>query len=134
MELARRTRVKTVDVRRSVDERSAPIQADPRALLQVLTNLLFNAVDAVEEGGRVDIVYEGDSDHVCFRVSDNGKGMTPEELSVVKEPFFTTKPAGQGTGLGLTVCINLVEAHGGHLEIDSSPGEGTRVSVHLPRA
>jgi signal transduction histidine kinase len=133
MELARRTRVKTVHIERSLPEEPAPIQADPRALQQILTNLLFNAVDAVRDGGHVHIQYEGGSDRVCFRVRDDGIGMTPEELSVVKEPFFTSKPAGLGTGLGLTVCINLAEAHGGHLEIDSTPGLGTKVSVHLPR-
>ena len=78
---------------------------------------------------RVETIGAGE---VSIVVEDDGPGMSPEVLSRIFEPFFTTKPPGQGTGLGLAVTYGLVQAHGGRLEVASTPGKGTRFDVVLP--
>jgi signal transduction histidine kinase len=123
---------KSVRIETVVPGDAPELHADERAVRQILVNLLFNALDAVDEEGRVKVEFSSENEHVSFRITDDGSGMTPDQLQLVKEPFFTSKPVGQGTGLGLTVCLNLVEAHGGNLEISSTPGKGTTVSVILP--
>jgi CheY-like chemotaxis protein len=72
-------------------------------------------------------------DYVMIAVSDNGSGMTPAVLAKAFDPFFTTKPIGQGTGLGLSMIYGFAQQSGGHLSLDSVPGEGTRVQLYLPR-
>jgi len=105
-------------------------------LVQILMNLLVNALDAVEASGRADgqirVVSGIDGGRVWFVVEDNGTGMSDEVLSHAREAFYTTKPVGRGTGLGLSLCDSLVTAQGGDLRIDSEPGQGTRVRVQLP--
>ena len=68
-----------------------------------------------------------------FEVSDNGSGMTPQILAKAFDPFFTTKPVGQGTGLGLSMIYGFAQQSGGHVNIISETGHGTRVRLHLPR-
>jgi signal transduction histidine kinase len=110
------------------------IAADPGQLEQVFVNLLINAVDACAAGGHVRASAAARGDRVCFEIADDGQGIAPEHLPSVLDPFFTTKKRGQGTGLGLTIAADIVKNHGGALEIDSAPGRGTTVRVHLPIA
>lgn len=110
------------------------VGGDAGNLQQVLLNLLTNARDAMPEGGSVRVRARRHEQHVLLQVEDEGVGIPPEMLPRVFEPFFTTKPRGQGTGLGLTTAFRTVEAHGGRLEIASTPGQGTCVSVLLPAA
>jgi len=72
-------------------------------------------------------------DYVMIAVRDNGSGMTPAVLAKAFDPFFTTKPIGQGTGLGLSMIYGFAQQSGGHLSLDSVPGQGTRVQLYLPR-
>ncbi|MCC6405732.1 MAG: PAS domain S-box protein [Planctomycetes bacterium] len=130
------------------------VRIDPTQFQQVLLNLLVNARDALPEGGHVRIstsnvhrvpradaataplggsTSETGTDWVCISVVDDGIGMSSEALAHAFEPFFTTKPAGRGTGMGLATCYGIVSQHGGHIEIASQLGEGTRVDVLLPR-
>jgi two-component system, cell cycle sensor histidine kinase and response regulator CckA len=123
------------------------ITADPGQIDQVLVNLAVNARDAMPQGGHlsidtrsvdVDSEYAGATPHlragryVRLRVSDTGTGMPPEVIERAVEPFYTTKPAGQGTGLGLATVYGIVTAAGGDLSIYSEPGRGTTVSILLP--
>jgi len=105
-------------------------------LVQVIMNLLINAVDALEglqdRLPRVGIATSVAGDEVRIAVADNGCGMSEHTLRRAFEPFFTTKQAGRGTGLGLALCYSIVEEHGGRIELESAPDEGTRVSVVLP--
>jgi signal transduction histidine kinase len=103
-------------------------------LTQVLMNLLINAADAVEgKSERRVRVETGRRGHeVSIRVVDNGTGMDAEVLARAFEEFYTTKPSGKGTGLGLPVCKSLVEASGGRIELLTKPGEGTTATVWLP--
>ncbi|MCC7384187.1 MAG: response regulator [Deltaproteobacteria bacterium] len=112
-----------------------PIRGDAAGLRQVLTNLLYNAVDAMPGGGQLTVrCGQGTPpDEVFVEVADTGAGMEAATLAQVFEPFFTTKGA-HGTGLGLSVSRGIVDRHGGRIEIDSTPGRGTRVRVWLPIA
>ncbi len=100
------------------------------AFLQVLENLVTNAFDASDQESRVSLSFDAGS----LRVRDRGTGMDAETLARVTEPYFTTKPEGQGTGLGLFVAAETISAVGGTLELESTPNQGTTVTVHLPGA
>ncbi|MCB1958843.1 MAG: hybrid sensor histidine kinase/response regulator, partial [Rhodocyclaceae bacterium] len=108
---------------------------DPGQLEQVVVNLVVNARDAMPQGGEVTITtakLPGYPPQVSLEVADTGTGMEPEVQRRVFEPFFTTKGLGQGTGLGLSTVLGIVEQSGGQIGIDSQPGAGTRVRVALP--
>ncbi len=107
------------------------IQADRQHLLQLFLNLITNAGDAMPQGGTLTIRVSA-TDNVTVEIIDTGAGIAPEDLSKVIEPFFTTKPEGKGTGLGLPICRRIVKEHGGKLEIASEPGKGTTVRVVMP--
>ena len=103
-------------------------------LVQLLVNLLANAFDASPAGARVRITAARHGAEVHLGITDAGPGMSPETLARIFEPFFTTKAPGRGTGLGLAVVRNLVDEHGGRLEVESSPGRGSTFTVVLPGA
>jgi signal transduction histidine kinase len=103
---------------------------DPAQLRQALDNLVRNAVEATPEGGRVDLaVRREDGGHVVL-VRDTGRGIEPDHLPRIFDLYFTTK--ADGTGVGLAVTQQIVTAHGGTIEVDSRPGEGTTMTVRLP--
>jgi len=101
-------------------------------LSQVLVNLLSNAADASEPGDRVDLLARAHADEAIIEVMDQGQGIPDELQETIFEPFYTTKPTGQGTGLGLSLAYKIIEEHNGTLTIDSQAGLGTRVIVTLP--
>jgi signal transduction histidine kinase len=101
-------------------------------LSQVLVNLLSNAADASKPGDRVDLLARANAGEAIIEVMDQGQGIPDELRETIFEPFYTTKPTGQGTGLGLSLAYKIIEDHGGTLMIDSQTGLGTRVIVTLP--
>lgn len=103
-------------------------------LVTVVSNLVVNAIHAVEKRseGRVRVLATADDLNVMIRVEDDGEGIPPEHLARIRDPFFTTKPPGRGTGLGLSLVDRIVHEVGGSLEIVSRVGEGTVISVTLP--
>lgn len=126
----------------------ATVWIDAAHLDRILMNLVINAKDAMPEGGVIEIRTEvsptarpdtwtgqGDFDarpHVRLQVIDDGPGMTAAIRERIFEPFFSTKPAGRGTGLGLATTLGIVERHGGKILVDSEVGAGTTFSVVLP--
>jgi signal transduction histidine kinase len=108
------------------------ISCHPTQLSQVFTNLLINASQAIETAGEIRIRTRHEGGEVVVRISDTGKGMTPETLSKLFTPFFTTKPRGQGTGLGLSVSQSIIARHHGRIEVQSAPGQGTAFTIYLP--
>ncbi len=108
-----------------------PVAANAAELREVLTNLIFNAVDAMPEGGSVTISTLLLDEGVALTVTDTGSGMTESERERCLEPFFTTK-GERGTGLGLAVVYGIVQRHGGTIEIASEKGVGTTFAIHLP--
>lgn len=105
---------------------------DVELLKQVFLNLLLNATQAVETGARVAFTASGARRHVVFTVEDDGPGMDADTRARVFDPFYTTKR--RGTGLGLTICHNIVQAHQGAIDCESEQGKGTRFTVRIPRA
>jgi len=124
-----------------------PSHCDLNQLENTLLNLVINARDAMPRGGvltigtrNASVVADaliagepGPGDYVCLMVSDSGVGMAPDTLARVFEPFYTTKPAGQGTGLGLSMVYGFARQSGGFVRIDSELGVGTTVRLYLPR-
>jgi PAS domain S-box-containing protein len=109
------------------------IYADPSQVEQVVMNLVLNARDAMPDGGRITIeTGAGPDRHVMLRVRDNGHGMDSTVLRRIWEPFFTTKPAGRGAGLGLAAVHGAIKQSGGFVAAESEPGRGTVVSVYWP--
>ncbi len=101
-------------------------------LSQVLVNLLSNAADASQPGDRVDLLARAQAGEAIIEVMDQGQGIPDDLKETIFEPFYTTKPTGHGTGLGLSLAYKIVEDHNGTLKIDSQPGLGTRVVLTLP--
>jgi signal transduction histidine kinase len=110
------------------------VQADPDQMSQVFLNLLINAIHAMSAGGTLRITLQRTNSHVKATVADTGHGIPGEDLPKIFTPFFTTKEAGEGTGLGLTVVHNIVQEHGGSIAVESEPGRGTAFTITLPVA
>ncbi len=121
------------------------VEVDPGRFQQVLLNLAINARDAMEDGGSItiktrllnrseikDAALHKEGIFASIQVRDTGCGMEPEVLEKAFEPFFTTKPLGQGTGLGLAMVYGTIKQSGGHVFLESKPGEGTMVNIVLP--
>jgi two-component system, NtrC family, sensor kinase len=108
------------------------VGVDRVQLEQALLNLVSNAVDAMPAGGRLSLAARPDGDGVALVVADSGAGIPAEDLARVFEPLYTTKPPGKGTGLGLPILREIVEAHGGRVRLESRAGEGTIAVVCLP--
>ncbi len=111
-----------------------PVRLDRVQFEQVLTNLVLNAVAATPAGGRLRIATDLHEGRVRMRVEDSGHGIAPEHLKKIFQPFFTTKPPGVGTGLGLSVVHGIVKGHGGGIAVESAPGAGTCFTITLPPA
>ncbi len=109
-----------------------PIVCRPSALNQVFLNLLTNAIQAIEDRGEIQVASEQRGDAIIVSVRDTGAGMDQETLARLGEPFFTTKPIGTGSGLGLAVSFGIIERHRGTLRFESVPGAGTTAIVTLP--
>jgi signal transduction histidine kinase len=109
------------------------VLANASELREVLTNLIFNAVDAMPDGGQISVATRGADPYVLLSVSDTGIGMTDAERERCLEPFYSTK-GERGTGLGLAVVYGIVQRHGGTIEIRSVKGQGTTFEIRLPAA
>lgn len=136
-----------VDIVLDRDLRAHPAVTDETSLDQAILNLVINARDAISGRGKITVtirnvtlgaeaVRQGapsEGDYVMIEVADTGSGIPPELLRRIYEPFFTTKPPGKGTGLGLTTVYAFVKQCGGHLEVESHVGEGTAFRIYLRR-
>ncbi len=109
-----------------------PVMCYPQRLNQVFMNILVNAAQAIEDQGTIRITTRHEKDQVVITISDTGKGILEEEISRIFEPFYTTKPVGRGTGLGLSVAYRIVKSHGGSIAVDSTPGKGTTFTISIP--
>ena len=103
-------------------------------LTQVITNLLVNASQAMENGGKIELSTSQRGNMLILRVADNGAGIEPENLDKLFTPFFTTKPVGEGTGLGLSISHGIIKQHGGDITVDSVVNQGTVFEISLPVA
>ncbi|SEM16531.1 signal transduction histidine kinase [Stigmatella aurantiaca] len=147
-ELLRRTLGENIVLRMALEPRLWPALTDSNQFENALLNLVINARDAMPDGGKLTVATSNThldeaaarafdelapGDYVLLSVSDTGQGMPPEVIARAFEPFFTTKPIGQGTGLGLSMIYGFVRQSGGHVRIESQVGQGTTLSLLLPR-
>ena len=109
-----------------------PVWCVPSQLNQVFMNLLLNAADAIPDKGEINIRTGRQGGEVFVAIADSGIGIPAENLSRIFDPFFTTKPVGKGTGLGLSLVYSIVQKHGGHIAVESKPGQGSTFTVRLP--
>lgn len=146
LKLMRASIPSSIEIREEIDPACGTILANPTQLHQVVVNLFTNAMQAIRsEQGVIQIrlsqvrervqAEEGQSgESVCLCVKDSGEGMEEAVLSRIFEPYFTTKPEGQGSGIGLAVVHGIVHKCGGHIRVESSPGSGTEFQVFFPLA
>jgi signal transduction histidine kinase len=138
-----------IEIRFAIPARPWNTLVDPNQLENVLLNLVINARDAMDGQGHITIAVDNidiadgsaladtgirPGEFVTIAVSDTGSGMPQEVMDRAFEPFFTTKPEGKGTGLGLSMAHGFVKQSGGHIRLASVPGQGTTVTIFLPRA
>ena len=123
-----------VRIERDLARNLPPVNMDRDQLMQVVLNMVMNAAQAMDQGGRLVVKSRCREGWVRISVTDSGPGIARENLPLIFNPFFTTKPPGQGTGLGLSICDRIVSAAGGRIEVKSKPGKGTTFTVLLPGA
>jgi PAS domain S-box-containing protein len=109
----------------------APLAGNAAELKEVITNLIFNAVDAMPKGGEITIRTRQEGGYACLSIKDTGAGMPPHVRRRVFDPFFTTKGV-TNSGLGLSVSYGIIHRHDGHIEVESQEGEGTAFTIRLP--
>ena len=110
------------------------LYVDPYMIEQVVTNLLLNAIQATQQGGMITLRTQLVGEVCAIEVADTGPGISSEVRPHIFDPFFTTKRTGEGTGLGLSVSLGIVERHGGELSVESEEGQGTVFTIKLPRS
>jgi len=138
---------KSIQLRIDIHDELWEVLGDPTQIHQILLNLCVNARDAMPQGGiltlsarnlRLDQPAQADhperqsGPHVALEVADTGTGMSPDVLAKIFTPFFTTKPVGQGTGLGLSTVRDIARNHGGFVQVRSQSGQGSRFTVYFP--
>ncbi len=106
------------------------VKIDEKQMHEVFMNLIKNAAEAMPGGGDITISTKKEADNIRIDFKDTGEGISEENIKKIFDPFFTTKE--QGTGLGLSVCYGIVQAHGGKLRYESRLGEGTKAIILLP--
>ena len=104
----------------------------PGELNQVFMNVIVNAVQAIEGRGTVRLQSDLDQDHVIVRIADTGRGISKERLETIFDPAFSNKDARVGMGLGLAMSYNIIRKHHGRIDLESTPDEGTEVTIRLP--
>lgn len=111
-------------------QRSVDVNVDGTKLTRVIDNLINNAVDAMPRGGKITLKTRVEGEYYVITVGDDGEGIPEEDLALIFKPFFSTKRTGMG--LGLTYCREVMDAHGGSIEVESMRGAGTEVTLRLP--
>ena len=134
LELVRyKSRYEKVDIRMNLQKDLPDVTGDPVGLRQVCMNLLMNAHQAIKGAGIVEIsTSTSDQSMVLFQISDNGCGISRDNIDQIWDPFFTTKEVGQGLGLGLAVTYNIVKRNGGDITVESQSGKGSKFTVRMP--
>ena len=110
------------------------IYCSPSQINQIFLNLITNAADAIEDSGEIAVTTWAEDDMVRIKISDTGAGIPEDLLEKIRDPFFTTKEVGKGTGLGMSIVDRIIESHNGTLDIESEVGKGTSMTVSLPIA
>ena len=132
--LIARPMLRKVDIEKRLADDVPSITCSPSQVNQVLLNIVTNAAQAIDKPrGHITVATRRDGpDHVAIDITDDGKGIAPESMARIFDPFYTTKEPGQGTGLGLSIAYKIVSQHGGRIDVRSEVGSGTTFTVRLP--
>jgi len=127
-------KLKNIELHLNVNKELTPVRCDPGQIEQVILALVMNAIDAMPNGGNLTVTSQktANASGVQIEVRDDGVGMPRDVLAKMFEPFFTTKEHGRGLGLGLAISRNIVDRHGGRIQVASEPGHGTAFTITLP--
>ena len=127
-------KINNIDLIKDIPDETIFINGNRSKLEQILVSIFTNAIQAMKNNGTLTVSLTTDTENntVSINISDTGPGIPEEDMKNIYEPFFTTKPVGEGTGLGLSVCRSLVQEHRGKIEVESAPGEGTTFAITLP--
>jgi len=126
-------RVKDIEINSNLDPNLPVIRLIPDQLLQVLINIIFNAIDAIDSSqGRIHVSSQYNNNKIQIEIADNGIGIPKEDLNKIFEPFYTTKKVGRGTGLGLSVSYGIISNFRGAVDVESEKGKGSKFTIVLP--
>lgn len=129
--LKHKLKEKKIQIEKKFPENLPKVLANPGELNQVWTNLFDNAIDAMDENGRLTINAHANHRFITLEISDNGSGIPEDDITRIFDPFYTTKPMGQGTGMGLDIVKKIIDRHKGSIDVTSKPGE-TMFTICLP--
>jgi PAS domain S-box-containing protein len=132
LQLAEPTMHAKIAVSRSLPPTPVLVEGDAGQLQQALTNIVLNARDAMPEGGSIHVSLAIEGAVAVLTITDTGPGMDEETRMRIFEPFYTTKPSGSGTGLGMAITYGIIQGHHGDIALRSAPGEGTQFTISLP--
>ncbi|MGC8493777.1 MAG: sensor histidine kinase, partial [Syntrophobacteraceae bacterium] len=128
----KRSQTGNIQIRTGLDPDLPLVLASPSEMQQVFLNLLNNAIDAIGEGGTIEIRTRLEGADAVVDIADTGRGIPGDVLERIFDPFFTTKSVGKGTGLGLSICYGILKKLGGNIQVESTVGEGTTFHMHIP--
>ncbi len=132
-ELAALGNQRAIVLQRTGEQERLSCDADPVQLAVALHALCRNAVEAIGRDGRIEIGLDGNDQRVRIRISDTGPGVSPEHRAHLFDPFYSSRQAGRGMGLGLSKCWRIVAAHGGRIDVENQSGGGALFTIDLPR-
>jgi signal transduction histidine kinase len=123
-----------ISLAHTVEPGTPPVYGDFNQLQQCIFNLIFNAIDAMPDGGTINLDgrYDEDKDRVIIAVKDTGPGIPEDDLPHIFEPFFSTKDEGYGVGLGLSTAYGIMERHNGSINVENNPGKGATFILEIP--
>jgi two-component system NtrC family sensor kinase len=132
--LEKNVHFQNIEIVRRYDPALPAVPVDVHQFKQVISNLAVNAADAMPNGGRLTLAttFDREAGQIVIRVADTGAGIAPEHMARLFEPFFTTKEKGKGTGLGLPVVYGIIRRHNGTIDVRSTVGAGTEITIKLP--
>lgn len=129
---ANEAKLHQVELKKDLADSPVRVRGNENLLQQMLTNMIFNGVAAISDGGTLRVALEQDGTEALISVSDTGRGIPEEEIDNIFDPFYTTSSPGEGTGLGLSLCYSIIRQHNGSVDVDSTVGEGTTFLIRLP--
>jgi signal transduction histidine kinase len=129
--LSHRLNSKKIEVKKDFDEKLPQVRGIVTEMNQLWTNLIDNAIDAMNTGGQLELITRREGEFAVIKVIDNGTGIAPEIISKIFDPFFTTKEIGKGTGMGLDIANRIVMNHTGTIKVQSKPGY-TQFTINFP--
>ncbi|HEX3074944.1 MAG TPA: HAMP domain-containing sensor histidine kinase [Ignavibacteriales bacterium] len=124
--------IHNIKLNKKYPDEELAVNCDPQKIQQALMSLLINAIEAMNDGGNIDIELSREGDKACIRVKDQGHGIADRDLEHIFEPFYTTKEASKGTGLGLSVVYGIINQHRGIIEVEKTSSKGTTFKITLP--